>query len=156
VEVERKFLVRETPGLEDCERTEIDQGYLALADESGGAEVRLRRRDGALTLTVKSAGGEVREEEEIELDDDEFERLWALTEGRRLVKTRFVIPHGELEAELDVYGGELAGLRVVEVEFADEDAARDFEPPAWFGAEVTGEEQFKNETLATKGLPGRV
>ena len=33
--------------------------------------------------------------------------------------------------------GALTGLSVAEVEFATEDAADAFEPPAWFGREVT-------------------
>ena len=36
--------------------------------------MRLRSRDGELTLTAKSAGGEVRDEEEIELERDGFDR----------------------------------------------------------------------------------
>jgi CYTH domain-containing protein len=42
---------------------------------------------------------------------------------------------------------------VAEVEFASEAQARDFEPPDWIGAEVTGDERYLNETLATKGRP---
>jgi CYTH domain-containing protein len=153
VEVERKFLVPALPDLSGFESSEIEQGYLALPDEKGGAEVRLRSRGNELTLTVKSAGGEVRDEEELELDRDEFDRLWKLTEGRRLAKRRYVIPHDGLELELDVYAGALEGLLVAEVEFEDEDAAGEFEPPAWFGDEVTGKEHYKNESLATRGLP---
>jgi adenylate cyclase len=153
MEIERKFLVDESPELSGLERSEIEQGYLTLADEGRGAEVRLRRRDDALTLTVKSGGGRSREEEELELEPDEFERLWRLTEGRRLRKRRYLLPHGPLEVELDVYGAGLEGLRIAEVEFPDEAAADDFDPPEWFGDEVTGKEEYLNENLATKGLP---
>jgi adenylate cyclase len=153
MEIERKFLVDEPPELSGGEFSEIEQGYLALADDEGGAEVRLRRRGEKRTLTVKSAGAEVREEEEIELDAEGFDRLWRLTEGRRLGKRRYLIEHGELEIELDVYTGGLEGLMVAEVEFPDEDAAREFDPPKWFGDEVTGKREYLNETLATKGRP---
>lgn len=47
---------------------EIEQGYLALADGEGGAEVRLRRKQADLLLTVKGGSGRTRAEEEIELD----------------------------------------------------------------------------------------
>jgi len=153
MEIERKFLAEAPPDLGGYACSEIEQGYLALAGPERGAEVRLRKRGDELTLTVKSAGGQVREEEEIELDRDEFERLWALTEGRRLAKRRYLIPHGELTIELDVYSGDLDGLRVAEVEFDDERAASEFEPPDWFGSEVTGKDEYLNETLATEGLP---
>ena len=36
MEIERKFLVPETPGPDDDESTEIEQGYLALARREGG------------------------------------------------------------------------------------------------------------------------
>jgi CYTH domain-containing protein len=92
-------------------------------------------------------------EEEMELDRDHFESLWRLTEGQRVVKTRHVIPHGDRDIELDVYEDELEGLLTAEVEFPDEEAAEEFEPPNWFGEEVTGNTKYLNETLATKGRP---
>ncbi len=42
---------------------------------------------------------------------------------------------------------------MAEVEFADEDAAAQFDPPGWFGREVTGKMEYLNETLATQGRP---
>jgi adenylate cyclase len=153
MEIERKFLVSELPDLAGREPVAIEQGYLALADDRGGAEVRLRRAGHLTFLTVKSAGGLVRAEEEIELDGERFDALWPLTEGRRLEKERYSIDHGERTIELDVYGGELSGLAVTEVEFPDEGSAAEFEPPDWFGEEVTEDEGFRNEWLATRGMP---
>jgi adenylate cyclase len=156
MEIERKFLVPEAPpGLERSRSTRIEQGYIAIADD--GTEVRIRRRDGAATLTVKSSGGLSRSEEEIEIDAGRFARLWPLTEGRRLEKTRHLIPaEAGLTIELDVYSGGLAGLTVAEVEFGSEDAADAFKPPDWFGPEVTDDARFKNQRLACEGLPADV
>jgi adenylate cyclase len=153
MEIERKFLVDDPPDLKGRDGDEIEQGYLAIADEGGGAEVRLRRRANATLLTVKSAGGRTRVEEEIELDRERFESLWKLTDGRRLTKTRYVLDHGEREIELDVYSGDLASLIVAEVEFPDQGSAEAFEPPPWFGNEVTTNQDFRNAALATRGLP---
>jgi adenylate cyclase len=153
MEIERKFLVAEQPDLEGSEGVELEQGYLAVSDGRGGAEVRLRRKQDERLLTVKAGSGRTRNEEEIALDTDRFESLWPLTEGRRVAKTRHVIPHGEREIELDVYGGELDGLIVAEVEFPDEATADAFEAPAWFGEEVTGNQKYLNASLATEGLP---
>jgi adenylate cyclase len=153
VEIERKFLVGELPpGVERSGSSRIEQGYLAIAED--GTEVRVRRRDGAAVLTVKSGGGRTRLEEEIEIDAERFARLWPLTEGRRVEKTRHLIPAGPgLTIELDVYSGALAGLNVAEVEFGSEDAADGFEPPEWFGPEVTDDARFKNQRLACEGAP---
>jgi adenylate cyclase len=153
VEIERKFLVPELP--QDLERwpaTRIEQGYLAIGDD--GTEVRVRRRDGDAVLTVKGGGGRSRTEEEFRIDDERFARLWPLTEGRRLEKTRHVITAGEgVNIEVDVYSGALTGLSVAEVEFGTDEAADAFEPPAWFGREVTDDARFKNQRLASEGAP---
>ena len=150
MEVERKFLVAESPDLDGTESDEIEQGYLALGSDG---EVRLRRKGDHRLLTAKRGSGLSRDEAEVELEPDAFESLWTLTEGRRLHKRRHVIPHGELKIEVDVYAGDLDGLVVAEVEFASEDEARRFEPPGWVGQEVTGDERYLNETLATQGRP---
>ena len=86
----------------------FEQGYLALAPD--GTEVRIRRRAGRSTLTVKSGPAHVRVEEALDIDDRRFEALWALTEGRRIAKTRHLVPlGGGLTAEVDVYAEALDG-----------------------------------------------
>lgn len=150
MEVERKFLVAEPPELDPASGDAIEQGYLAIGADG---EVRLRRKGEQLALTAKRGSGLSREEAEIELDRERFDRLWPLTEGRRLRKRRYVLPHQSLEIEIDVYDGELGGLVVAEIEFPSEEEARAFDPPVWLGAEVTGDPRYLNETLATRGLP---
>lgn len=150
MEVERKFLVSDRPDLDGTESDEIEQGYLATGTDG---EVRLRRKGEKLLLTAKRGGGISRDEAEVGLDREAFERLWPLTEGRRLHKRRHVLPHGDLSIELDVYEGDLEGLVVAEIEFETEDEARAFEPPDWIGDEVTGDDRYLNETLAAKGRP---
>jgi adenylate cyclase len=156
VEIERKFLVPELPpGLERWPATRIEQGYLAIGDD--GTEVRIRRRNGDAVLTVKGGEGRSRTEEEFAIDDGRFARLWPLTEGRRLEKTRHVIAASDgLNIEVDVYLGGLTGLSVAEVEFDTEAAADAFAPPAWFGREVTDDAGFKNQRLASEGIPANL
>jgi CYTH domain-containing protein/CHAD domain-containing protein len=149
-EIERKFLVEEVPG-GGAGRTAIEQGYLAI-DEHG--EVRLRRIGGELLLTAKTGHGEVREEVEMPLSPGSFEELWPLTEGRRVRKARHYVPlNGYLRAEVDVYEGELEGLLTAEIEFASPEEAERFQPPPWIGVELTGDERYANQSLATRGLP---
>ncbi len=152
VEIERKFLPTRTPdGMPAGEP--IEQGYLAIAPD--GVEVRIRRRAGRSTLTVKSGPAHVRVEEEIDIDDRRFEALWALTEGRRIAKTRHLVPlEGGVTVEVDVYADALAGLLTAEVEFASTEASADFAPPEWLGTEVTGDARYANQSLALAGVPG--
>ena len=159
MEIERKFLVSGLPsGLSGVpeglpEGLALDQGYLVIGD-GGSSEVRLRREPGRLSLTVKHGRGLVRGEYEVELSVAQFDALWPATVGRRLEKTRSRVPlWDELVAEVDVYGGALAGLSVVEVEFGSAEAASGFAPPAWFGREVTDDDRYKNRRLATDGAP---
>jgi adenylate cyclase len=152
-EVERKFrLEREPDWLGNCEATRIGQGYLAI-EGGGGAEVRLRRRDGETLLTVKRGSGLTRTEEEIVLEPEQFEALWPLTEGRRVEKVRYLVPIETGEIEVDVFEGALAGMVTAEMEFDSEAQSDAFDPPDWLGREVTGDDRYANETLAVHGLP---
>lgn len=152
LEIERKFLLSRTPdGMPAGEP--IEQGYLAIAPD--GVEVRIRRRAGRSTLTVKSGPAHVRVEEELDIDDRRFEALWALTEGRRIAKTRHLVPlEGGVTAEVDVYEDALAGLLTAEIEFRTTDSSAAFAPPDWLGAEVTGDARYANQSLALAGVPG--
>jgi adenylate cyclase len=155
VEIERKFLVDPAPpDLDAYPSDQIDQGYIAITDD--GVEVRIRNYGGHSFLTIKSGRGEVRLEEEFEIEERRFRALWPLTEGRRICKRRYRIPaHDGATIELDVYEGALSGLVTAEVEFASEDAAAAFTPPPWIGRDVTGESAYKNQRLALDGLPDR-
>jgi len=80
VEVERKWLIQDLPNLSGHKGEEVIQGYIAPAAD--GTEVRLRQTDGKFFQTVKSEGGLVRDEIEIELTKDQFEALWGAPVGR--------------------------------------------------------------------------
>jgi CYTH domain-containing protein len=152
VEIERKYRLAARPdGLDEHESGRLEQGYLAL--DPAGAEVRVRRKGTKHMLTVKTGKGLARGEEEVALDAADFDRLWPLTEGRRVVKTRYLVPlDNGLTAEVDVYEGALEGLLTAEVEFADEAAAHAFTAPEWMGDDVTGDGRYANQSLAVNGL----
>jgi len=146
LEIERKFLVKKTPALaRDLEVVSIKQGYLAI--EADGAEVRIRQKNQEFYLTIKGPGGLIRKETEIKLTSDQFRKLWPLTEGRRLLKDRYLIPAGNYEIELDVYFESLEGLILAEVEFESEVESKKFQVPDWVDKEVTEDERFKNKNL---------
>lgn len=155
-EVERKFLVKSLPkNLDSYPHDEISQGYLAI--DKDGSEVRVRDRAGAYTQTVKSKGTLSRGEREIGITKEQFDTLWPATVGKRVNKIRFSIPGpSDSTIELDIYLDELMGLTSVEVEFADEEQAGNFEVPEWFGAEVTELKSMKNQSLAENGFPTEI
>lgn len=152
IERERKFLVERDTVVEGVgEGVALEQGYVAL---DGDTSVRVRRVGGIEgVLTLKAGTGATRTEVEWAVDDAQFAALWPLTEGRRLVKTRHHVAVGTFDATLDVFGDELEGLRLVEVEFDDEATMAAFVPPPWFGPEVTDDGRYTNAALASRGRP---
>jgi len=152
-EIERKFRASALPDAVMARPARrIEQGYVAIGERT---EVRLRRNGEGMTLTAKRGHGERRAEHEIALYKEQFEALWPLTEGRRLRKTRRLVPLGErgLTAEVDVYEGTLAGLITAEVEFETSAQSQAFRPPNWFGMELTGDPAYANQRLAARGRP---
>ena len=147
-EIERKFLVQKLPDdLTSHPRNEISQGYLVSLDD--GTQVRLRKSGERYLLTFKRGSGSVREEREVELTADQFDALWPATDGKRLVKTRYEIPLGDRVVEIDLYHERHEGLVVAEVEFDDEQSAKEFQPPNWLGDDVTGDPRYSNQLLAS-------
>ncbi len=153
MEIERKFLLPALPpDLGRYPGHAIEQGYLAFSPE--GVEVRVRRKGNEHFLTVKKGGGMSRLEVELPLPPGEFAALWPLTAHSRVSKTRHNLPGPDgLTVEVDIYGGNLTGLWVAEVEFPDEAAAHGFRPPEGFGREITADPAYRNQTLARDGLP---
>jgi adenylate cyclase len=157
-EIERKFLLVDFPAEKASDSRHIEQGYLATGFRSAGSppiSVRVRRVDEqAAFLTIKAGSGVARTEVELALTPSQFEALWPLTEGRRLTKTRYRVPlFAGAVAEVDIYEGFLKGLATVEVEFSSEAEAKAFDPPPWFGKEVTVDPRYQNAALAISGMP---
>ena len=146
-EIERKFLIKGFPvEILRSRHYRIAQGY--LANETGGRHVRLRKKAKTASLTFKVGRGMAREEREIRLSAKQFATLWPATAGRRLHKTRYLVPWRNLVIEIDIYHGPNRGVIVAEVEFPSVASCRKFKPPRWLGREVTGEKRYSNVRLA--------
>jgi CYTH domain-containing protein len=152
-EIERKFLVSAMPD-HPGPGIRILQGYLPLTGED--TELRVRRKGDDTVLTVKRGHGLDRGEQEVAISSEVFETLWPLTEGRRIEKTRYELPHGDATIELDEFGGELEGLLVAEVEFDSAQASELFEEAEWLGREVTEDPDYANLALAEHGRPSEL
>ncbi|MGC4019309.1 MAG: CYTH domain-containing protein [Muricomes sp.] len=147
MEIERKYLIsRENlpDNLHIYPFRLMEQGYLCTEPV-----VRVRRDCEDYILTYKSKGLMVREEYNLPLTKEAYEHLKPKIDGRLIKKTRYMIPlEGKLTIELDIFQGDLAPLILAEVEFPDEESANTFEPPAWFGEDVTFSSQYHNSTLS--------
>lgn len=145
MEIERKYLITQLPDhYQTCPFRQIEQGYL-----STDPVVRIRRQDHEFYLTYKSSGLMVREEYNLPLTEDAYYHLREKIDGRLITKKRYLLPLTEaLTIELDLFEGDLAPLMLAEVEFPSEEEANRFQPPEWFGQDVTFSGQYHNSALA--------
>ena len=147
MEIERKFLIEKDMlpnNLNDYPHSELEQAYI-ITDPV----LRIRKQDNTYILTYKGQGLMKREEIEVPLTKDAYEKLLTKTEGNIITKTRYKIPEkAGLTIELDIFSGIFEGLYLAEVEFPSEEAANAYTPPSWFGEEVTHVNTYHNSTLS--------
>ncbi len=153
MEIERKFLIKELPqNLASYPFRQIEQAYLCTEPT-----VRVRKEDDSYYLTYKSKGLLAREEYNLPLTKEAYRHLLPKTDGRLISKKRYLIPlsdaDGGLTIELDLFEGDLEPLVLAEVEFPTEEAAHAFQPPAWFGEDVTYSTQYHNSVLSGAPSP---
>lgn len=144
LEIERKFLVKDRSfEVLATAQSQISQGYLSREAER---TVRVRLRDGKGFITIKSKNrGAVRGEWEYEIPERDARELLTLCEGRVISKTRYLVPWQGMTWEVDVFGGDLSGLILAEIELPSADA--EFCAPPFVGEEVTGNQRYYNSNL---------
>lgn len=150
MEIERKFLTKNIPfDITAYPYKQISQAYISFSPT-----IRIRQSDENYILTVKGKGHLAREEFELPLTKEDYDRLFEKKEGTPVVKKRYLVPvEGGYTAEVDIYEGELEGLMTTEVEFSSLEAAEGFTAPAWFGEDVSEERAYKNTSLSLYGMP---
>ena len=159
LEVERKFLVRSgwRPDAEPgSSATPMRQGYLA-GEDGAHVTVRVRVAGAAGFLTIKGKALRSATEPAQALERLEFEYPIPLADAETLLglsrtplveKVRYRLPHAGRVWEVDVFGGDNAGLIVAELELSRADEP--FERPPWLGLEVTQDERYANAALARR------
>lgn len=155
LEIERKFLLPAYPQaliesgqimLKSEER--IEQTYLALA---GDQELRVRKikdmSTGEITYThtFKKGHGLLREEVEYAISAGIYEQMMEIHQAIPLTKNRITAIWSGRTIELDLY--DQIQLMVLEVEFATEEEALQFEPPDWFGPDISTNKEYSNKKV---------
>lgn len=145
MEIEKKYLLKELPKLENYEYHKIEQAYLCT-----DPVVRVRREDENYYMTYKGSGMMSREEYNLPLNKEAYVHLLEKADGNIISKTRYLIPLGveELVAEVDVFEPPFAPLIMAEVEFHSEEQAHAFAAPEWFGEEVTFDGRYHNSYMS--------
>ena len=145
-EIEKKFLVNgDGYKAEATKAVRITQGYLSSVPERT-VRVRIKGDKGYITIKgIGSQSGASRFEWEKEIPVEDVHELLKLCEPGIIDKTRYIIPKGNHNFEVDEFYGDNEGLVVAEVELGAEDES--FERPSWLSAEVTGDERYYNSML---------
>lgn len=153
MEIEKKFLLTQMPeNLDSFEKKEMEQGYLCVHPT-----VRIRKCNEDYILTYKGKWGteevqveaQVSQELEMPLTQEAYQHMKEKVDGHLITKTRYLIPLPDGHTgELDVFHGRLEGLYFIEVEFASPEDAKTFQPPVWFGENVSKDERYTNSYLA--------
>lgn len=152
MEIERKYLTDVLPeNLEQYEALQIEQGYLC---ETPVVRIRRMNEDYILTYKSKKDSSEaqpvcVNQEVELPLTAEAYAHLKEKIDGHLIEKTRYRIPYGSYVIELDVFHGTYDGMVIAEVEFPSVSEAEVFEPPDWFGRNVSDDYHYSNAWLAT-------
>ena len=153
VEIERKYLVSDEVAdmylrkakAGEYKYHDIEQAYLTT-----DPVVRVRKSDDEYCMTYKGKGLMIREEYNLPLTEEAYNTLASKADGKVIAKTRILIPHGELTIELDVFKAPFDYIRMAEVEFDSDEAAKEFNPPEWFLKEVTDDREYHNSNMSRK------
>lgn len=159
LEVERKFLLSSQKTINfiphDAKQSLIEQAYI-LSGSQGNLRVRYihspHSNQKLFFLTCKGPKTYGRAEEiEFPISQERYTTLLSSCIGRIIRKTRFILSINSHTVEIDFFHDCLAPLCIAEIEGP---ACSQFEPPAWFGREVTGDPRYDNAALAlTPDLP---
>lgn len=121
------------------------QGYLST-DANAVVRVRVSGERGWITVKGRTESA-TRAEYEYEIPRDDAIAMMALCSQAPVSKTRYRLPVGRHEFEVDVFSGANEGLVIAEVELNSEDEA--VELPAWVSEEVTEDARYYNSNLAS-------
>ena len=160
LEIERKFLIRQTPELfAACsKKTDIEQIYLIKTDPAVQRRIRSMTTDGTVRYFYtekRFISAVTREENEREITREEYEKLRSEADMSLvpIIKSRHILEFSGQCFEIDSYpfSDELASM---ELELADEEQEIFFPPCAVIIKEVTGDKRYSNAALAkNNGFP---
>jgi CYTH domain-containing protein len=151
-ELELTYLARFLPdGLQDCQVKPMVDIYFPAS--SPHPVLRVRQRGDMFEITKKTVASGTDSsnmlEQTIPLTQEEFAGLTA-NSGKRVAKMRYEYPYLNYTVEIDVFAEALAGLVLVDFEFANRDEQLAFTMPDFSLAEVTQEAFIAGGMLAGK------
>lgn len=144
IEIERKFLVKELPNLDDFISDNITQWY--LSEPGDDVSIRIRRyEDGRCYYDMKRGGGKIRQETGWKCTFNDMEPF--LVNAKYIKKVRYKKYIDNVLLIVDIFDD---GFQMIEIESNIEYDVDNFEIPDWFGEEVTDNIAYSNNWIAYK------
>lgn len=132
-EIERKFLIKNLPDLSQKEKVSYERYYLF---NKNGIELRIQRKGSKYELERKiHISTTERTKEKLEISKEEFNLIKPLATDIILRDSYNLGTSPDLTVK--IYHGKFEGLARAEVEFNSIEQLISFQPPDWFGREIT-------------------
>ncbi len=134
MEIERKFLVKEMPDLDNLKPIGYERYYLS-EDES--SIVRIQKKGDKYEREIKKSISNLEHEKVKEcISEEEFDELKLGRDADGIIREGYQLSSNP-DISLKIYRGRFEGLVRVEVEFSSREDAEAFVPLAWMGTEIT-------------------
>ena len=154
-EIEKKFIISYLPD-EIVKITKIKQKHIykdSVCSIRVRKSINLNNNETIYTHTIKTRREDDEKfsitELEREIKKREYDKLKPFEGSKIIEKDRCIIPlENGLNAEVDIYYGDLKGLIIAEVEFKNVQQAEKFKMPNWFKKEVFHKD-FSNRKIST-------
>ena len=146
IERERVFLLKELPkDLLEFKHIDIKIGDVTSSNDINVLKIR-QKGDKYEIIKKEYISEQEKKEYVVPLNEEEFGLLFPVTK-RRHSKKRFFYRLDKYVCEIDIYLEEMEGYARAEVEFDNIDELKAFNPPSWFGEEITAINHEIHENL---------
>ena len=161
MEIERKFLITDKNVINDIikkyDKKEIIQDYLYI-DSFTAIRKRKIVTDSIekyfYTVKTMKTGLSVNEIEK-EITKSEYDKLKLNPKYNSIIKDRFIIPYLEnLKIEFDLFHGIYEGIAFAEIEFNNEEEARNIKLPDWFEKDIS--KLITNSQMAVENIKDKI
>lgn len=139
-------MLKELPNdLLEFKHIDIKIGDVTLSNDINVLKIR-QKGDTYEIIKKEYISEQEKKEYVIPLNEEEFNLLFSVTK-RRHTKKRFFYPLDKYTCEIDIYLEEMMGYARVEVEFDTIEELHVFNPPSWFGEEISAINHEIHENL---------
>ena len=149
--IERKFLLKEPVPVLPGRRSETF--HIGCLSAQGTREVFVCRAGTKRFLRTREGRQRFLRKFDIPIGKSHFDLLWKLVEGARILKKCHRARVGRLDFQVETLECAKSSLSIAVVHFPKRQLAVAFQPPEFFGTEITGREEFSDAHLCMHGIP---